>query len=62
MNVDGQKSAYILPIERVKKIHIHDITDYHNIVTIHYYDSSIYRYTFFPTLSKIYELKSPLLL
>lgn len=53
MNIDGQKAAYILPIERVKTIHIHDITDNHNIVTIYYYDSSICRYKFFPTLSKI---------
>ena len=35
MNKDGQKSGYILPIERVKKIYIHDITDNYNINTIH---------------------------
>lgn len=62
MNIDGQKSGYISPIERVKKLYIHDIIDNHNINTIYYYDSSIYRYKFFPILSKIHELKSPLLL
>ena len=60
MNIDGQQSGYIFPIERVKKTYIHDITDNYNINTI--YESSIYRYKFFPTLSKIHELKSPLIL